>query len=84
MLIILALISIYFFENKYLNTHEYRIINNKIDNIRNLSTKISNILDVNILNKIENFKNIILEKLTLVNSNSIFLLGRGKMYPLFW
>ena len=82
MLIVLALISIYFFENKYLNTHEYRIINNKIENIRNLSNKIINILDVIMLNKIEKFKNIILEKLTLINSNSIFILGRGKMYPI--
>jgi len=82
MLIILALISIYFFKNKYLNSDEYRIINNKIDDIRNLSNKITNVLDVNILNKIEKFKNIILEKLAVINSNSIFILGRGKMYSI--
>ena len=81
MLIILALISIYFFENNCLNSNEYRIVNNKIQDIRILSNKIINILDVNILNKIDNFKNILLKKLTLTNSNSIFILGRGKMYP---
>jgi len=82
MLIILSLISIYLFQNKYINNNENLFIDKKIQDIRNLSTSILDLLSINSLNKIDNIKNIVLEKLKITKSNSIFILGRGKMFPI--
>lgn len=81
MLIIYSLISMYFYQNsnKYLINNNN--INNNISNIYLLPDQINNILKNNI-NQIEIFKDIILNKFKISSNNTMFILGRGNMYPI--
>ena len=77
MLIILALISQYF------NKLKKEITNiSYLDEIRKLPDQIFNILKKENLQSIEEIKSIILNNLSITQSNSMFILGKGKMYPI--
>jgi glutamine---fructose-6-phosphate transaminase (isomerizing) len=53
----------------------------KID-IKKLFIQIENILSFDMINKINYIKDILIDKLTLSNKNSIFILGKGSMHPI--
>ena len=72
MLVVLSLISMWFTNNNVNNI-------NKLNNLRYLVNSINNILyNIEITKSISNIKDIILDK----NINSIFLLGKNRMYPI--
>ena len=79
-LIILALVSLYFSQLKRdFVPIEY------IESLRKIPDQINQLFFSDFLSKIENIKEKILENFTKtskITNNSIFILGRGKMYPI--
>lgn len=81
MLISFQLISIYF-NQIHENNQNNEIIVKKIIDIKKLFIQIENILSFDMINKINSIKDILIDKLTLSNKNSIFILGKGSMHPI--
>ena len=72
MLLILSLISMWFTNNDYNNVY-------KLDSLRFLSNTITNLLyDMKFIDKIDTLKEYIIQN----NINSIFILGKHKLYPI--
>ncbi len=77
MVIIFALISQYFIliRDGYIKT-------NTIEDLRSLPSKISSILKPDFLSKVKTQSSKILKNLELTGLNSLFILGRGSLYPI--
>jgi glutamine---fructose-6-phosphate transaminase (isomerizing) len=81
-LIILSLISILFSQNTKDNINNINNINT-IQNLRNLSNQIDSMLyDKIFTKKCEKIRDKILEVMKNSNNNSMFILGKGKMFPI--
>ena len=83
-LVILSLISILFAQNMenspLINDTKH---NNNIEDLRYLSEQVAILLhDLEFRNKCETIKNTVLSSLRLGQSNSIFILGKAKMFPI--
>ena len=79
MILIFSLLAIYFEQN--LN-YENNIIIKKLISVRNLHNQINNLLQPNYLNKLNEVKELVIEKLCKESSNSIYILGKDTMFPI--
>jgi glucosamine--fructose-6-phosphate aminotransferase (isomerizing) len=77
MVVILALISQYFTQLKtgYINVE-------RIECLRNLPDQVASIFKPSFLSKLQIYSKKILKNLDETSKNSIFILGRGRMYPI--
>jgi glucosamine--fructose-6-phosphate aminotransferase (isomerizing) len=82
MIVILSLIEIWFTQNlktNFINNIYYPFIENKLNNLRNLSSTINNMLySFSFLNSIKLLKDFIIES----KINNIFILSKNILYPI--